>query len=282
MHIQTLRFDTSPEYKRLFDELMTAVFGLNFQAWHAGGWWNSDYTCHSIVEEGQMLANASTYRMDLLIGGEKRTWLQIGAVATRPERRGQGLSRRLLEHILFQSPDVPMFLIANPSVLDFYPKFGFRRLLDRAPFIECDLPPSSAGLERLTAGGARVGEMLTRRACFSNVLDCANAAPIQFFHLLLEYPHSLYEIPSLGALLVAEQSANVLRLVDVCATRTVTMEDILPHLDFPGVDRIEFGFNPDWLGVECQWAESKKEDGIFVRGDLPLTGDFILPELLVT
>jgi GNAT superfamily N-acetyltransferase len=282
MTIQTVNFDSPLESKRLFDELVASVFGFTFRDWYTRGWWNQDYTCYAIIENGRMLANASTYRMDMLLNGEKHTWLQLGAVATCPELRGQGFSRRIMEHILAQHAETPMLLCANPSVHDFYPKFGFRRLPEHWPVISHRLERCEGVLKRLSVDDPRVREILTRRACFSEVLDCANAAPIQFFHLLHEYPDSVFEIPQLGALLVAERDGHILHLVDVCATQPLTWADLLPYLNFSSVDTIEFGFNPDWLGVECQWVPSNNPDAFFIRGKFPIPGNFIFPAFITT
>ena len=48
---------------------------------------------------------------------------------TRPGHRGRGLARRLMEEVLrdWSGRCDGMFLFANGTVLDFYPRFGFRR-----------------------------------------------------------------------------------------------------------------------------------------------------------
>src|SRR5690606_30122657 len=63
-----------------------------------------------------------------LISGKKLKAAQIGAVSTLPEFRNKGLSRQLMNYILeaYKEKVDFFFLYANDSVLDFYPKFGFR------------------------------------------------------------------------------------------------------------------------------------------------------------
>lgn len=56
--------------------------------------------------------------------------------------RGRGLSRQLMEHIMATYEDIPMYLSANESVLDFYPRFGFERVYKKQPVstgLDCDL-----------------------------------------------------------------------------------------------------------------------------------------------
>ncbi len=282
MQLQRILSSSSPAEKRSFDDLIASVFGFTFEPWYARGWWTPDYTVYTLAEGEKLLSSAAIYRMELVIDGQRQTWLQIGAVATRPECRGQGLSRRLMETILAEYPDTPMFLCANASVLDFYPRFGFRRIFDQVPSLRLSSQASAPPLEPLSLENTRVWDLLFRREGFSSRLDCLNAAPIQAFHLLAEHANHLYGVPGRDILVIAEQEDNVLRLLDICAAGQVTFTEILPHLHFPGADTLYFGFNPDWLGIKCEWVASANTDGLFVRGGFPLAGDFILPEFLKT
>ena len=65
--------------------------------------------------------------MDFQLDGRRRTYLQLGTVMTHPDYRGMGLSRFLMEWILQNWSDRcdGIYLFANDTVLDFYPKFGF-------------------------------------------------------------------------------------------------------------------------------------------------------------
>ncbi|MBN1370459.1 MAG: GNAT family N-acetyltransferase [Anaerolineaceae bacterium] len=282
MQLQRIQSNAPIAEKRRFDELIASVFGFTFEPWYSRGWWTPDYTVYTLAEDDRLLASTAAYRMEMLIDGQRQTWLQIGAVATRPECRGQGLSRRLMQTILEDYPNTPMFLCANASVLDFYPRFGFQRIHDRVPTLRCSPQGSAAPLQPLGPDDPHVREMLSRRACFSSTLDCLNAASVQAFHLLTEYPQCIYAVPGADALVVAEQDGATLRLLDVCAAEPLSFAQLLPCLHFPGIDTIQFGFNPDWLGIECEWVASQDEDGLFARGKFQLEPNFILPALLKT
>ncbi len=43
-----------------------------------------------------------------------------------------------MEYIIDKYQRIPMFLSADDSVVDFYPKFGFSRAYDKLPSCECD------------------------------------------------------------------------------------------------------------------------------------------------
>jgi len=260
------------------DDLLEAVFGLSFNLWRQRGCWTEDYTVYALVEGQRVLASAGAYRMEMRVGRESRQVVQLGAVATRPECRGLGLSRRILEAVLGQYLGLPCFLFANRSVLDFYPRFGFRRLPDTLLRLRCSLKQGSGEMRPVPVDDPAVAAALAERACFSLVLDFPRAAPLHWFHYLYEYSENLYEIPDLGVVLAAERQGSTLTLMDVAARAPLTWDQIAPHLGFDGVEEICFGFNPDGLGAACQAVEVDDDAAaLFVRGDLNLPPGALIP-----
>ncbi len=303
--ITRITHDSPAEIHARLDDLLLEAFDLSLAGWRARGHWTADYTCHALVEDGEVLASAGVYRMEMLVRGEKQVWLQLGAVATRKARRGEGLSRRVLDdifdHYSRRCPGAPFFLFANDSVLDFYPRFGFRRLRDQQPWLHDQQPwlpdfqprlarrldgPPPGAMRRLAVDDPAVGRYLQGRACFSALLDCANAAPLNWFHLLAEYADCIYEIPRLRTMLVARQRGDTLSLKDVVSLRPLTFAELAPCLGFRGVRAVRFGFNPDWLGVDYEMAATEEEDAtpIFARGDLSLPDSvgWMLPLMIRT
>jgi GNAT superfamily N-acetyltransferase len=273
---------------KALDDLLLEAFGFTLADWRARGLWPPDYTCWTIFEDGAALANASVYRMQMLVEGKPVEFLQLGAVATRPQRRGQGLSRRILTEIFAQYPDCPCFLFANPSVLDFYPRFGFRRVEDRQPrlfYPPQGKPSPGAGANRwrkLPPDSPAVADYLVGRAGISSRLDCVNGLAAQMFNLLNAYPGCIYEIPELDVLVAAEQHGSVLTLIDVFAKSPLTFADLAACLDLTGVREIRFGFNPDWLGVDAELATREDDSPMFLRGEPDLTRLGAVPWLVRT
>lgn len=285
MNIVPIGCDSAGTYLPLFNALMLDTFDISFEHWYRQGHWTQDYTCYSIIEDSCMISNVGVYRMEMLVSGKPQTCFQIGGVATRKERQGEGLNRKVLEHVLSLYPEATFFLCANQSVLNFYPRFGFRTLVERQPWMAYSSKHHRPGMARLdiTKDRQKIDAYLRRRGQFSKILDCTNAAPIHWFSLLLAFSNHLYEIPNLGLMLVAKQEGDILTLYDLCAPEPVCFTDLAPHLAFDGVREIHFGFNPDWLGIECPYQEYPELDStLFVHGDLDLTGDFILPMLIRT
>ncbi len=110
-----------------FNNLAGEIFALNFEDWYQNGYWGEKYIPYSIVDRGVVVANVSVNIMDFEYNGTMKRYLQIGTVMTKESHRNQGLSRFLMEEVLkdFKSNVDGMFLFANDTVLNFYPKFGF-------------------------------------------------------------------------------------------------------------------------------------------------------------
>jgi len=117
-------------YRASFFELAMLVFDLDFRAWYTSGGWNEHYRCYAYVDQGKVIANASVNKMTIASDGQFYTAIQIGTVMTHPDYRNQGLSGKLMQHILdeYENRCDFIFLFANETVHDFYPKFGFQRV----------------------------------------------------------------------------------------------------------------------------------------------------------
>lgn len=115
--------------RKSFNRLAGQVFGLDFEKWYQNGFWKSNYIPYSILEGDEVLANVSVSPMLFLENGEPKHYIQLGTVMTCKSCRNQGLIRQLIQEIQkdYDGKTDGWFLFANESVLDFYPKFGFRR-----------------------------------------------------------------------------------------------------------------------------------------------------------
>ena len=138
-----------------FNRLAEQTFGLNFEGWYQNGFWGDNYDPHSIVLDGEVVANVSVNRTDLLVAGKRYQILQLGTVMTDPEYRGRGLSRAIMEAI---EPDLAsadgVYLFGNDGVVDFYPKFGFRPGVEREYWKDVDFRGENTTQQVLMDGPA--------------------------------------------------------------------------------------------------------------------------------
>lgn len=80
-----------------FKALIRDVFGLDFSAWEAAGYWDEDYVPFTLFDGERAVASVCTYLMDAVVDGRAHPLVQVSGVATRPEWRRRGLSRQLLD-----------------------------------------------------------------------------------------------------------------------------------------------------------------------------------------
>ena len=274
-------------YQRRLNALLSPIF-LDFTFWYDLNLWDARYESYALAldgEGGPLVSNICVFKTQLLWRGKPMEALSVGAVCTAPQHRGKGYARMLMERVIERYPTTPMYLSANESVLDFYPRFGFRPAREKLPVLDCAIdnacPPTKLA-QKLAFDDPKVARYLRERKVFSNVLDCANTDSISLFHIHLgPYKDCLYEIPACQALAVAGQEGETLRLHGVFALRPVRWESLAARLPFAGVRRVEFGFVPDALGAPFRWEEFDG-DPLFVRGAACELGDFKFPDLSFT
>ncbi|MBQ0001487.1 MAG: GNAT family N-acetyltransferase, partial [Clostridiales bacterium] len=112
-----------------FNALAEKVFCLNFENWYQNGFWKDNYNPFSVVIDGKVAANVSVNQCNVNYNGSVLKLIQLGTVMTDPDHRGKGYAGMLMEKVLkeYEGKADGIYLYANDSVLDFYPKYGFSR-----------------------------------------------------------------------------------------------------------------------------------------------------------
>ncbi len=265
-------------YQRGLNQLLSTVF-QDFSFWLDQDLWDQRYESFAIVEDGLFVANICVFHTDILCRGQRRRALSLGAVCTLPAYRGRGYSRALMERILAQYPQTPMYLSANPSVLAFYPRFGFRRVTEMLPALSQCIDNDVSAC-KLAYGDPRIWAHVRDRVNFSPTLDCANTDTVTMFDIAQgDLADSIYALPEVSALVVGRQQDARLHLAAVFATKPLTWDILLPWLPFRGVERVTFGFMPDALGAPFTLEEEPDQELIFVRGEPWDLAQWKFPEL---
>lgn len=121
------QYQDNEEYRSGLNLLTSQTFGFDFEGWYLQGLWTDRYRPYSFVHNNRIVANVSVNPIDFLVEGKLYQTLQIGTVMTDPEYRNKGLSRVLFDIIMeeYDGKVDLMYLYANATVRQFYPKFGF-------------------------------------------------------------------------------------------------------------------------------------------------------------
>lgn len=273
-YIRLIRHSDSAWHDRFFS-FIASIFKSDvptFSDWAARGGWGDGYDVFAMVVDDHIVSTVGRTTMRYVINGEARNGYQLGAVATHPDHRNRGLTRLLMEKVLSEldAPDQPVILFANPSVLDLYPRFGFRTLAQTGFIGHFDLHPAETLAPRLDLASptdrAWLADHCARAGAIGQRFAARDYYPPLLFHLTRQ-PRIVFRLDSFGAVVIAQQYGERLLIEDLLATRPFTLTDALPHVCVQPVRTIEFGFHP-----EAWWpdAESQAFDGdgstLFVRG----------------
>lgn len=106
-------------------QLVKEVFGLDFTRWYNSGLSGGDFIPYTLFDNGKAIATVGVLTNHFVHQGQRKAHLQISTVATHKDYRNQGLSKWLLQAVLADHQGHDIYLYANDSVKNFYPKFGF-------------------------------------------------------------------------------------------------------------------------------------------------------------
>ncbi len=254
-----------------FLDLAKEVFGLDFTPWRADGWWGGDYIPHVLMDDEKVAANVSVNIIRARWQGVEKRFIQIGTVMTDPACRGQGLARHLMEEVLarYAGNSDGMYLYANDSVLDFYPKFGFVH----AQEYQYSLPVKSSGLpvRKLDMDAPRdraklIEAYLTRSNPYSALPVLGNTGLLMFYcgRFLKD---CVYEIPDLGAVAVAKRDGDWMLCYSVFGGNA-TLPEVLNALAEDATRTAALGFTP--LDAADFTVEARREENttLFATGEL--------------
>lgn len=249
-----------------FNSLTREVYGFDFEDWYRQGWWSDSYDPHSIIVDGKIVANASVNHIDFDILNQSKRYLQVGTVMTHPDFQGRGYSRYIMERIMDEYSDMSLiYLVANDSVLDFYPRFGFEKA-DEYVYskVVCNhnyeaVKVSSSELvaefPAVLEGGADVFKLAMRR----------NPGLVMFYCGSI-YSENIYYIKRLNAFAVVEYEGEILFLHDVYAQGKVSLDDVINSLARRETTRVILGFTPsNTNGYDCEVLR-EPDTTLFVYG----------------
>ena len=251
-----------------FNRLAEQTFGLNFEGWYQNGFWKENYDPHSVVIDGEVVSNVSVNRTDLMIGGKKYQILQLGTVMTAEAHRGKGYGRAIMEYIEGEYADADgIYLFANDTVVDYYPRFGFRPAVEYA-YRKAICQSGACVAEQVIMDNADSWAKLAEamgKSEFREGCPMVGNPGLIFFYVSLFLQEAVYYIPHLDAWVIAEPEEGCLTIHNIFAGEQVTIDDVVAA--FGGeVKEITLGFAPA-CADGWELSEIHEEDThFFVKG----------------
>lgn len=257
-----------PALRASFNALAEKAFGLSFENWYRIGFWGDAYQPYSIVENGQVVANVSVNRTDLMVGGQRKQLYQLGTVMTAEEYRNRGFIRAIMAEVEQDIRDGEgVYLFANDEVLEFYPKFGFNRSQE---FVYSKTVAQEGDFlwQQIPMDGPENWEKL-RKAIesnrFADACHMVGNPGLIFFYAAQFLQDCVYYNQKLDAWIIAEREGDSLMLHNVFSGPEISLEAVISTFGRE-VREITLGFTPaETDGFTCR--ELKEEDStFFVKG----------------
>lgn len=286
MRIESSFYDNQELACAFFDAQRVVYPGLDLQ-------WANDHhllrpqvTPFSLINgDGKTVSILNASLMRVHIKGKDFRSVQIGTVATLPEFRSKGFAANLQQYVQEHYAQLVdfQFLFANPSVLDFYPKFGFEGI-EQSSYHFRPIKNDKFDFTRLTLddeGIAFLKSGLSQREPTSDIIDARDAGWLVEFYCRRYYSQNLWVNQSRNVILVASVEGSILELHDIIALRH--SKDFFQSFSWPGISEIKLGFTPDKFEGPFEIRKLPTDEQIFVRGNFPAEmSDFKFPTLAIT
>jgi hypothetical protein len=254
--------------QRLFDsfnKLSKSSFGISFDS--IGG----QYEPHVLALNGKVCSNVSVNQVPFNYRGERKLYIQLGTVMTDPECRNKGLSRWLIEYIIDRWKNCcdAIYLFANDSVLDFYPKFGFVQISEYE-YKRPGIKPTDTQAQKLDMNDeyniCLVSKKFEEGNPFSAFYLTTNQGLLSFYckGLLKE---NVYYSPKYDVVIIVEREDGKTKCYDIFGKTSATFDEILGEISSSTEEEILLGFSPlDTTNFICQ-KRFEEDTTLFVYGE---------------
>ncbi|MBU5591285.1 GNAT family N-acetyltransferase [Clostridium sp. MSJ-4] len=270
-----------------FNSLTEKTYGFNFKQWYEDGYWKDKYIPYSLLDGDKVVSNVSVNIMDFLILGEEKRFVQIGTVMTDEEYRGQGLSRALMEVVLKEWEDKCdlIYLFANDSVLDFYPKFGFEKCNEYKYFVKRIGEKKSENIRKMSMDSDKDRKFVYDIICNAipiSKVSMKNNASLIMFYCTYFMKESIYYIEDYNAVVICDFNEDVLYVQDVFTTKEVNLDKIINSIMNEKTKKVILGFTPNNISSYEKTLVNEEDTTLFIKigKDNPFkTEDLMFPVL---
>lgn len=276
------------EYRKSFNELAMKTYNINFDKWFKEGCINDNYINYSYLCEEKVVANVSINKFNIIYNGKINKAIQLGTVMTDKNYRNKGLIRKLMDIILKEYEDYDLiYLLANNTVLDFYPKLGFKRVIegkyemDAREINELELYNDNIiKLDLENEEHKRIIEKLIKnRVPISQKLGIIKDYWPLYIYCNYEFRDDLYYLEEEKIIVILRRENNTLELYDILSEKNFVLDNIISKVLRKEDKKVKFEFTPESKKYKIDFElEDKLNDALFVlKGKETLEDGILFP-----
>ena len=251
-----------------FNELAESTFGINFEEWYQNGFWNERYIPYSYLDNGEIVANVSVNLMDFNFNGESKKLIQLGTVMTKEGYRHKGLMRSLINEIEteYNGKIDGYFLFANDSVLEFYPKLGYKKVLEYENYklIYEENEMIAIKLEMNSKEEWDKFINVINNSISNGRFEMIDGSYLIMFYISSFMQDNVYYVNSEDAYVIAEIEEDNLLIHQVFSKNEVNMEEVIKA--FGAVKKVTFGYTPKNIENIQTKILNEEDTTLFVKG----------------
>ena len=254
--------------REAYEQLCAEVFpGLSFEKWYQAGYWNADQFNPHVLKDGDKIVSAiSVNKIPIKKYNEKpRLYIQLGGVMTAKTYRHQGLCTTLMDKILTEWEDKcdGIYLFANESVRDFYPKFGFKAVDEYQYSMEIKSLNYDNKAVRLDMNDKANQSFLLKYYEIGNPFSALNIdnKGLLMFYCLKYNKNDVYYIEEEDAIVIAGYENEAIVIYDIFCKSDISLENIIYAIANENTEIIYFGF-PLTKTKHCKVTKYEEEDNI--------------------
>lgn len=272
-----IQYQNNEKLRLEFNRLTQKVWEFDFENYYQSGYWDDNCILYSLFEGETIVSHITVSVFAGNSRDETKTLVQLGTVMTDKSYQKQGLNRFLMERILkdFKGRNDGIFLFANETVLDFYPKFGFVPVQEFEAFLPIKNltfreRPDKRKLDLDKEKDLKLFENLVENATPNTAFQTKNNG-LTFFYCYadpeLGYKDSIYFMEALNCAAVIKTEEQALHILEVFSPDAIDiMRVIAAFTDIP-FDEAVLGFTPEQVKLNYRkWKDGDLQ--LFVTQEL--------------
>lgn len=242
-------FKHDQQIRSSFNKLTEAVFGFSLENWYNDGLWGEYYIPYSLLHHEKVVSNVSINKIEFDIEGERKLGIQIGTVMTDEKYRNRGLNKYLMERIIHEWKDRTdfVYLFANDSVLDFYPKFNFKVVDEYQHSKTVDTHSTSSVWKKLNMKDpAEVAFFIGRikDSIPTAKISMRNNISMIMFYCNWFKKNNIYYIQELDVIVIADFNNDTMYLDDIFSLSPINIDNVIHSISDQRIRSVILGFTP--------------------------------------